>query len=55
MEVQVSKLYQQILLRDADEEGKADFVAKSRSTGIAEAAIGLIASDEYFQLHGSTV
>jgi hypothetical protein len=56
LERRMNELYRTILMRDADDEGRRWFVSQSRDHGgYGEAAIKMLASGEYFQLHGSAV
>jgi hypothetical protein len=54
--IDVQGLYQRILLRAPDEFGASEWVKKAkRDGGIGNVAVDMLASDEFFKLHGSTV
>jgi predicted outer membrane repeat protein len=55
VDLHVQTLYQQVLLRQADEEGGREWAKKAKDAGVAEVAVDMLASDEFFKLHGSTV
>jgi len=56
VELDIDALYRGILLRNADDEGKTEWTKKARDgVGVGEVAIAMLASDEFFKLHGSEV
>lgn len=55
VELEIAALYQKVLLRQPDEVGRGEWAKSIQERGVADAAVAMLASDEYFQLHGSKI
>jgi len=53
-QVEVRALYRGVLERNPDEDGLKEWSNKAKGDGIAAVAVDMLASDEFFKLHGSS-